>query len=235
MPIMGMSNASLTGQLYRKKGARRRDAAFTIHQFTNTVAGILTPVVVGQIGLGNYHIGFATAIFLTQYRFFGPLVEAPIKPLPARERQRMFKGLAVGLAVLAMIIDVLVLTRHFSLNAIINVVTAFAFVVPLCFLDNLFSKKDLTARDHTHLRAFLWFFFAQIVMALGATLLTSAIAIFLDKTVNRVIFGITIAPGSLQVIYLVMDLITGPIFIILCTKTSAGAIQTTYKYGMGLL
>lgn len=57
----------------------------------------------------------------------------------------------------------------------------------------------------------------------------------LDKKVNRVIFGITIAPGSLQVIYLVMDLITGPIFIILCTKTSAGAIQTTYKYGMGLL
>lgn len=71
-----MSNASLTGQLYRKKDARRRDAAFTIHQFANTVAGILTPVVVGQIGLGNYHIGFATAILLTQYRFFGPLVEA---------------------------------------------------------------------------------------------------------------------------------------------------------------
>ena len=141
MPIMGMSNASLTGQLYRKKDARRRDAAFTIHQFANTVAGILTPVVVGQIGLSNYHTGFATAIFLTQYRFFEPLVEAPIKPLPARERQRMFKGLAVGLAVLAMIIDVLVLTRHFSLNAIINVVTAFAFVVPLCFLVTCSVKR----------------------------------------------------------------------------------------------
>lgn len=245
MPIMGMSNASLTGQLYRKEDARRRDAAFTIHQFANTVAGIITPVVVGQIGLSNYHIGFAVAgifallygaaIFFTQYRFFGPLGEAPIKPLSAQERQKILKGLVIGLVLLALVIAALVLTKHFNLNAIINAVTTFAFVVPICFLVNLFTKKDLTARDHTHLRAFLWFFFAQIVMALGATLLTSAIAIFLDKKVNRVIFGITIAPGSLQVIYMVMDLIAGPIFIFLWTKTRVGAIRTTYKYGMGLL
>lgn len=43
------------------------------------------------------------------------------------------------------------------------------------------------------------------------------------------IFGITIASGLLQAIYMVVDLIAGPIFIILWTKTSAGAIRTTYK------
>lgn len=96
---------------------------------------------------------YAAAIFFTQYRFFGPLGEAPIKPLSARERHRILKGLAVGLAVLVMVIVVLVLTRHSNLNAIINAVTTFAFVVLLCFLVNLFSKKDLAARDHTH----LWF------------------------------------------------------------------------------
>lgn len=245
MPIMGMSNASLTGQMYRKDDARRRDAAFTIHQFANTVAGIITPVVVAQIGLKNFHIGFAVAgvfallygasIFFTQYKFFGPLGEAPIKPLSKDESRRVLKWAGIVAVVVAAAIAILVVSGHFSLNSVINAVTTFAFIVPLCFLVNLFNKKDLTKRDHTHLRAFLWFFMAQIVMALSGTLLTSAIAIFLDKKVDRVVFGFTIAPGSVQVIYTVMDLIAGPVFIFLWTKTRAGKIRTTYKYSAGLL
>ncbi|GIP09594.1 MAG: MFS transporter [Paenibacillus macerans] len=87
LPIMGASNASLTGQLYRKADNGRRDAAFTIHTIANNIAGLIAPVLVGQIGMKNYHIGFliaAVAAFLygsgsvgTIYTVLG-LVLAPV-------------------------------------------------------------------------------------------------------------------------------------------------------------
>lgn len=245
MPIMGASNASLTGQLYKKEDNKRRDAAFTIHQFANTAAGIITPVLVGQIGLTNYHIGFAIAglfaflyaavIFFTQFKFFGPLGESPIKPLTKSESKKILKYLFIGALILIVVILALIKIKRFDLNSIISAVTTFAFIIPLWFIVSLFFKKDLTTKDHTHLLAFLWFFAAQIVMALGGTLLTSAIAIFIDQKINRIIFGFTIAPGSVTVIYTVLDLIAGPLFIYLWSKTRAGEIQTIYKYSLGLL
>ena len=193
----------------------------------------------------NYHIGFAVAgvfallyaatIFFTQFKFFGPLGEKPVRPLSHDESMKMLKWVGLGAIVVAIAIVVLVASGHFSLNSIINVVTTFAFVIPLWFLVNLFLKKDLTKRDKTHLHAFVWFFVAQIVVALGGTLLTSAIAIFIDQKVNRVVFGFTVAPGSVPVIYTVLDLIFGPLFIYLWTKTKLGNAQTTKKYSLGLL
>ncbi|MFR5079046.1 MAG: hypothetical protein ACLTDX_13950 [[Clostridium] innocuum] len=58
LPIMGASNASLTGQLYRSDDNGRRDAAFTMHAMANNMGGFLAPILIGTIGLQNYHAGF---------------------------------------------------------------------------------------------------------------------------------------------------------------------------------
>lgn len=245
LPIMGASNASLTGQLYAKNDNSRRDAAFTIHQFVNTAAGLITPVLVAQLGMRNYHWGFAIAaacaflymlvIILTQHRFFGPLGARPTKPLAPGQFKKIAAIAFLVMAAVLGTIALLVMKRIIGLNGFLNVITSLTFLIPIGFLLNLFRQKDLTDIDRRHMRPFLKLFCAQILIGLGGTLLTSAIAIFIDQKINRQFFGLTIAPGSIPTIYTILGLIAGPIFVYLYTKTRVRDIPIVKKYALGIL
>ncbi len=244
LPIMGASNASLTGQMYRKADDGRRDAAFTIHQVANTIAGLVTPLIVAQLGMKNYHIGFAIAaffaflygavIFFTQHKFFGPLGAKPVKPLEAGQFKKMALIFLVLMVVVFAVVIGLVLGGVIGLQGFLNVLTSFTFVIPIFFLSKLFRAKDLTDSDRRHLRPFLKMFIAQVVIGLGGALLTTAIAVFIDKKIDRQIFGFELAPGAVPTIYTVLGLIAGPVCIYLWTKTRAGKISTIKKYSVGL-
>ncbi|MFD1178236.1 peptide MFS transporter [Paenibacillus puldeungensis] len=245
LPIMGASNASLTGQLYRKTDNGRRDAAFTIHSIANNIAGLIAPVLVGQIGMKNYHVGFLIAaiaaflygavIFVTQHKFFGPLGEKPVKPLEEGKFGKIFFRFMLILVVLIGGIVALVLAKVISFQGVLNIITSATFIIPIAFLTNLLSKKDLTAHDRRRMKPFLKLFSAQIVMALCGSMLTSMVAIFIDKKIDRNIFGFELAPGSVGTIYTVLGLILAPVFVWLWTKTRATNIRTTHKYGFGIL
>ncbi len=245
IPIMGASNPSLTGQLYDKDDNQRRDAAFTVHQFANTAAGILIPVLVAQLGMKNYHIGFTVAgifallygatIFFTQYRFFGPLGEKPTMPLKPEEWKKVGFISIVIVAVAGGIVGGLIAAEKLSLHGFINIITTCTFLIPILFLAHLFLKKDLTRVDRRHFRPFMAFFLAQIIVALGGNMLTSAVAIFIDQKLERQFFGFTIAPGSVPIIYTILSLIASPIFIYLWTKMKSDKLQTVGKYGLGLI
>ncbi|MEC0233924.1 oligopeptide:H+ symporter [Paenibacillus kribbensis] len=245
LPIMGASNASLTGQLYRKTDNGRRDAAFTIHTIANNIAGLVAPVLVGQIGMKNYHIGFLIAavaaflygavIFFTQHKFFGPLGEKPIKPLEEGKFRKIFIRFMLVLIVLIGTIVALVLAEVISFQGVLNIITSATFIIPIVFLTNLLSKKDLTALDRRRMKPFLKLFAAQIVMALCGVMLTSTVAIFIDQKIDRKILGFEVAPGSVGTIYTVLGLVLAPVFVWLWTKTRATHIRTTYKYGLGII
>ncbi|WP_019913942.1 peptide MFS transporter [Paenibacillus sp. HW567] len=245
LPIMGASNASLTGQLYRKSDNGRRDAAFTIHGIANNIAGLVAPVLVGQIGMQNYHIGFLIAsiaaflygavIFVTQHKYFGTLGEKPVKPLEEGKFAKLFIRFMSIMVVFIGTIVVLVLNKVMSFQGVLNIITSATFIIPIVFLTNLMSKKDLTATDRRRMKPFLKLFSAQIVMALCGTMLTSTVAIFIDQKINRNIFGFELAPGSVGTIYTVLGLALAPVFVWLWTKTRATNIRTTYKYGWGIL
>ncbi|WP_339318732.1 oligopeptide:H+ symporter [Paenibacillus sp. FSL R10-2734] len=245
LPIMGASNASLTGQLYRKTDNGRRDAAFTIHQFMNTVAGVITPVIVGQIGMSNYHIGFGIAaffafmygavIFFTQHKFFGTLGAKPVSPLEKGQFKKIFSIFLAILVVILGIIAILIVAKVIALKGVLNIITSATFIIPIIFLTSLFRKKDLTDADRRHMKPFMKLFSAQVVMALCGTMLTSAIAIFIDRKVERNMFGFEIAPGSIPTIYTVLGLIAGPIFVYLYTKTKAKDVKIVNKYAIGVL
>lgn len=245
LPIMGASNASLTGQLYRKSDSGRRDAAFTIHTIANNIAGLVAPLLVGQIGMKNFHLGFLIAsaaaflygavIFFTQHKYFGPLGEKPIKPLEEGKFKTLLTRFLIIMLIFIGTIVVLVINGVMSFQGVLNIITSATFIIPIAFLTNLMRKKDLTARDKRRLKPFLKLFSAQIVMALCGTMLTSTVAIFIDQKINRHIFGIEIAPGSVGTIYTIFGLALSPVFVWLWTKTRATHIRTTFKYGLGIL
>ncbi|MBT2289984.1 MFS transporter [Paenibacillus albidus] len=245
LPIMGASNASLTGQLYRKSDNGRRDAAFTIHGIANNIAGLVAPVLVGQIGMKNYHIGFLIAavaafmygavIFFTQHKFFGTLGEKPVKPLEEGKFGKLFIRFMMIMIIFIGTIVALVLNKVISFQGVLNIITSATFIIPIVFLTNLMGKKDLTDLDRRRMKPFLKLFSAQIVMALCGTMLTSTVAIFIDQKIHRQILGFEVAPGSVGTIYTVLGLLLAPAFVWLWTKTRATNIRTTYKYGWGIL
>lgn len=244
-PIMGASNYSLTGQLYNKTDNKRRDSAFTIYGIVNSMAQLIIPALTAQIGLLNYHIGFAIggvfallyglAVFVTQHKFFGTLGAKATRPLNDEEKKR-FSIIAI-IVVLVVIIGAISIAifKFVSFSTVMTTISGLAFIIPIVFLFNLFHKKTLLPSDKQHLKSFLWFYMGQVLYFLGTTLLSTSVLVFIDTKVERNFFGITIAPGSIQTIYAILGLIIGPSILFIWNKTKLGNLNTVLKYSMGLL
>ncbi|WP_077611566.1 peptide MFS transporter [Clostridium sp. Marseille-P2415] len=244
LPIMGASNSSLTGQLYRNGDSGRRDAAFTIHTVANNIAGLVTPVVIGFIGQHNYHIGFLISsaaalmygltILLTQHKFFGTIGDKPVNPVSVKDLKKI-SVIAISILVTAvLLITGLVLKKVISFDGIMNIVVTFTFIIPIIFLTNLVRKKDISQADRNRLNPFLKLFLIQIVIALTGTMTSTAIAVFTEAKVNRVLFNITFAPATFTSVSQAYGLILSPVFVWLWTNTKASRVKTTYKFGTGI-
>ena len=244
LPIMGASNSSLTGLLYHREDSGRRDAAFTIHTVANAIAGVIAPVLVGNLSANNYHIGFAIGaawalaygliIFVTRNKFFGTIGEKPVNPLSKAEAKK-FAIIAIAVAVVgAAVIGGTAAMKILSFDGIVNVLTTAAFIIPIVFLIQLFHNKKISSEDHKRLPAFLKLWLVQVIVMVASSMISSAVAVFLDAKVNRSFLGYEFAPATFTSIYNVFGLIAGPIFVWLWTATKAQKIRTSKKFAIGI-
>lgn len=245
LPIMGASNNSLTGQLYRNNDSARRDGAYTIHTVANAISGVIAPVLVGFIGESNYHIGFAigaawalaygAVIFFTRNKFFGNIGAKPVNPLTKEEAKKVGLIAAIVVVVAGAAIALALMTGYLTFNSVINVLTTATFIIPILFLFKLFTNKKISTSDRKKLVPFLKLFCAQVVVATSAVMITSAFAVFLEAKVDRNMLGIEFAPATFTSIYNVFGLILGPVFVYLWTKTRVGKIATSKKFSAGIM
>lgn len=245
LPVMGASNNSLTGQLYRAEDSARRDGAYTIHTVANAVSGVIAPVLVGFIGESNYHIGFAigaawalayaAVIFFTRNKFFGTIGEKPVNPLTKEEAKKMGLIAVIVLVVGGAVIGGTVVAGVLTFDGVINVLTTATFIIPILFLYKLFNNKKISTQDRKKLVPFLKLFCAQIIVATSAVMITSALAVFVEAKVDRNFMGITFAPATFTSIYNVFGLVLGPIFVFLWTKTKVGQVSTAKKFSAGIM
>lgn len=244
LPIMGASNMSLTGQMYDKNDSGRRDAAYTIHTVANAIAGVVAPILVGNLSANNYHIGFAIGsvwalaygfiIFITRNRFFGTIGAKPSNPLSKSESRR-FIIIAVCIAVAGLLVfGITSATGILSFDGVINVLTSASFIIPIYFLAQMFHNKNVQGEDRKRLPAFLKLWLVQVVVMVASTMISSAVAVFLEAKVDRVLMGYEFAPATFTSIYNVFGLITGPIFVWLWTATRAQYIKTSKKFAIGI-
>ena len=245
LPIMGASNASLTGLLYRREDSGRRDAAYTIHTIANAIAGVIAPVLVGTISSENYHIGFAIGsvwallyglvIFVTRNKFFGTIGEKPANPLTKEEGKKV--GIIALIVVVAgiAIIAITAATGTLSFEGIVNILASAAFIIPIFFLTKLFTNKKIAKEDHAKLPSFFKLWLIQVVVATSAVMVTSAIAVFVEAKVDRTFLGFEFAPATFTSIYNIFGLIIAPVCVWLWTATRAQYIKTTKKFAVGLL
>lgn len=245
LPIMGASNPSLLGMLYRRGDHARRDAAYTINNTMNAVSGIIAPVLVGNLAADNYHLGFAigavwalaygAVIYFGRNRFFGSIGEHPARPL-SKEEAKKVGTIAVAVIVAAVvIIATTVYLNMLTFESIIGALTTVSFIIPLIFLVKLFSNKKISDVEHANLIPFLKLWIIYVVVMTASTLITSAIAVFVEAKVDRMLLGFEFAPATFTSIYNVFGLVAGPIFVWLWTTKLGKRIDTTKKFGLGII
>ena len=216
LPIMGASNASLTGLLFHRKDGRR-DGAFAMHNIANNIAGFITPVIAAQLGLVNYHWGFligaiaaflyAAAIGLPGKAFFGSLGSKPSRPLSNVEKKK-YSLIGLGaLAVIAAAVLIAVGTGKASIGTLATTVSSFTFVIAIAFFVIIWRSKRIKGVERRRLGALSPIILMQIVIGVDYQLQGTTLLMFLDQRIDRNFFGIEIAPGSFNTIVAIVALL----------------------------
>ena len=192
LPIMGASNASLTGMLFHRKD-NRRDGAFAIHAIANNIAGFITPIISAQLGLINYHYGFAIGavaaliyaaiIGVPGNRFFGSLGSKPTRPLNSQERKRYGFGALGVLVAIGLVIAVLLITHKVSVNALASTVSSCTFVVAIAFFAVIWRSKRIVGVERRRLKAFVPIVIMQIVAGVDYAIQGTTLLMFLDQRI----------------------------------------------------
>lgn len=218
LPIMGASNASLTGLLFRRDDGRR-DGAFALHTIANNIAGFITPIIAAQLGLINYHYGFAigavaaflyaAAIGVPGGRFFGSLGEKPSRPLSRSEKKKYSIMTVVAVVVITVVVAIVVAAHKATIGSLANAISSCTFIVAIVFFAVIWNSKRIKGVDRTHVAAISPIIIMQIVIGVDYALQGTTLLMFLDQRINRNLFGIEIAPGSFNTIIGVFALIAG--------------------------
>ncbi|MGI6755725.1 MAG: peptide MFS transporter [Atopobiaceae bacterium] len=244
LPIMGSSNPSLLGMLYRRKDHARRDAGFTINNTMNAVSGAVAPILIGNLAADNYHLGFAVGavwallyglvIFVFRHKFFGDIGEHPARPLSKEEASKIGKIVAIVAVIAIVVLAVTISTNTLTFDGVINVLTTVSFIIPIAFLTQLFRNKKISAQEHANLKPFLHIWIIYVVVMIASTLINSAIAIFVDSQVNRTFMGFEFAPATFTTVYNIFGIIAGPVFVWLWATKFGRKVGTTEKFGAGV-
>ena len=245
LPIMGAANPSMTGLLYRSDDDGRRDAAFTIHNVANAITGMISPILIGFIGMSDYHLGFfisamaalayGLVILFTGKRFFGTIGEKPANPV-SREELKKAGLLFAGVVILLVAgIGITVSMGIMNFDGILNIITTFSFVIPIVFLYKMYTNKNITKEEHTKMKPFLKIWCVQCVVALSAVLLNTALAVFIEAKIDRNFMGIEFAPATFTSIYNLLGLVMGAFFVWVWGSTKFGKLKVTKKFSIGVL
>lgn len=244
LPIMGAANPSMTGLMYREEDDGRRDAAFTIHNVANTITGMISPILVGFIGMSDYHLGFflsalaalayGLVILFTGKRFFGTIGEKPANPVPKDELKKVLSIFAVVVLVGIGAILIAVNAGVMNFDGILNIITTFSFVIPIAFLYKMFTNKNISKEEHKKMTPFLKIWCVQCIVALSAVLLNTGLAVFIEAKINRTFMGIEFAPATFTSLYNLMGLVMGAVFVWIWGSTKAGKLKVTKKFSIGI-
>ncbi|AEB07456.1 hypothetical protein Corgl_1355 [Coriobacterium glomerans PW2] len=233
VPLMGQSNNSLTAQLYRKSDDARRDAAFTFHNIFNSIGGLLAPVVVGNISMLDYHIGFVIAaaaalgyaliILLFSHSCFGELGRAPVKPLDPGQLKRIGLITSAVVVLVVVVMAALISIGVMTFDRLLSLITTMAFLIPIAFFVRLFTNRDIPKTERRVFKPMSQLLAVQVFQALILAVTGSTNLIYMDQYLNRSFLGITFAPATFVSISAVFALVVSPVATYLWTATAFGS------------
>ncbi|GAC41746.1 peptide MFS transporter [Paenibacillus popilliae] len=239
------SNASsLVGDIYSEQD-NRRDAGFSIYYMGINLGGFLSPLVVGTVGMNNFHLGFALAaigmfiglvvFMVTRSKNLGLAGTVVVNPLSPAEKKKVFTILGVGVVVLAVLIVAAIAFGVLTFDTFIKLVGILGLLIPTLYFIVMYRSPKTTPVERSRVIAYIPLFIASImfwaIQEQGSTILAN----YADKRTQLEFAGIHISPAWFQSLNPLFIIILAPVFAWLWVKLGNRQPTIPKKFSLGLL
>ncbi|MCO6543152.1 MAG: peptide MFS transporter [Lactobacillus sp.] len=244
--------SEMVGGLYSENDPRR-DAGFSIFVMGINIGSLIAPIVVGQAWKSfNFHVGFSLAAIgmffgLITYYFQGKKylpdnsLQAP-DPLSDAEKKKLYKRVAICLAVVIVIFAILFAVHAVNLTNIITLFTILGVALPIAYFVIILSSQKVTKVEKSRVRAYIALFIAAVIFwaieEQGSTVLGLFVANNTQLNVNLNFLGLhldKLVPSWFQSLNPLFIVLYTPIFAWLWTKLGKKQPSSPAKFWMGLV
>ncbi|WP_339318370.1 peptide MFS transporter [Paenibacillus sp. FSL R10-2734] len=236
--------SSIVGEIYSEND-NRRDAAFSIFYMGINLGGFLSPLVVGAVGMNNFHLGFSIAAVgmfiglvvyvVTRTKNLGLAGTIVHNPIPAEQKKKLFTWIVIGLIVLAGLITIGILTGALTFSTFIKIVGVLGLLIPTMYFIVMYRSPKTTAVERSRILAYIPLFIASIMFWAIQEQTSTVLASFADKRTQLNFAGITISPAWFQSLNPLFIIALAPAFAWLWLKLGNRQPSIPKKFSLGLL
>lgn len=236
--------SSVVGEIYSEQD-NRRDAGFSIFYMGINLGGFLAPLLVGTIGMKNFHLGFglaAVGMFLGLVVFMatrsknlglaGTIVANPMSPA---EKKKAFAIIGAGAVVIAVLIAIAIPMGVLTFSTFIKLVGILGILIPTLYFVVMYRSPKTTPVERSRIIAYIPLFIASImfwaIQEQGSTILAN----FADKRTQLDFAGIHLSPAWFQSLNPLFIIIFAPVFAWLWVKLGNRQPTIPQKFSLGLL
>lgn len=236
--------SSIVGEIYSEQD-NRRDSAFSIFYMGINLGGFLSPLIVGAVGMNNFHLGFSIAAvgmfiglvvyIMTRTKNLGLAGTIVHNPIPADQKKKIFTWIGVGLVVLAILITIGILTGVLTFETLIKIVGVLGLLIPTMYFIMMYRSPKTTAVERSRILAYIPLFIASIMFWAIQEQTSTVLASFADKRTQLDFAGLHISPAWFQSLNPLFIITLAPIFAWLWLKLGNRQPSIPQKFSLGLL
>ncbi|MFI9387306.1 peptide MFS transporter [Kutzneria sp. NPDC052558] len=235
--------SNMVGGLYEEKD-RRRDAGFSIFYISTNLGAVVAPLVVGTLGQSyGYHVGFSVAavgmfIALVFYVYgrsrLGGVGDRPSNPLTPEERGKVLGRIGVGAAIVVVLGVIVVLAGWFSVDLVINVISALGIILPTAYFVTMIRSKQVNATERSRVIAYIPLFIASLFFWLIEEQGSVVLADYAANRTDLHIGDFTLLASWFQTLNPGFIVVLAPLFALMWTKLGPRQPSTVVKFSIGL-
>jgi len=236
--------SSIVGEIYSEQD-NRRDAAFSIFYMGINLGGFISPLIVGAVGMNNFHLGFSIAAvgmfiglvvyLVTRTKNLGLAGTIVRNPIPAEQKKKLFTWIGIGLVVLAVLVTIGILTGVLTFETFIKIVGVLGLLIPTMYFIVMYRSPKTTAVERSRILAYIPLFIASIMFWAIQEQTSTVLASFADKRTQLDFAGIHISPAWFQSLNPLFIIALAPAFAWLWLKLGNRQPTIPQKFSLGLL
>ncbi|WP_051462657.1 peptide MFS transporter [Haloglycomyces albus] len=225
--------STMVGKLYDGEGTSRRDAGFSIFYMGINLGAFLgqtvTPFLAGDT---RWHLGFSAAaigmaVGLIWYWLGWNKLEnagtAPTRPLSSEEKSKYGRLVGIVVAVVAALFGLWVASGTFDPSWLPNIITFAALAIAVWYFVTIFRQAgDVSASERSGMYTYIGLFLASVVFWMLYFQIFSSVMVFVDESVDRVLFGLELPAGVVTNMSTIFILAFSPVFAALWVKLGSG-------------
>ncbi|ETY75170.1 peptide ABC transporter permease [Lactiplantibacillus fabifermentans T30PCM01] len=237
--------SDMVGQLYSPED-RRRDAGFSIFVFGINLGSLVSPFLVGRIGLNvNFHLGFSLAAIgmffgLLQYYFDGKKTLSkdslyPTDPLQPGEMNKVVRRVILGVVGIGLILLLMFLMNALTLENVISLISILVILTPVAYFTLMLTSEKTNAEERSRVRAYIPLFIAAALFWAIEEQGSAVLALFAADRTRLDFLGLHLAASDFQSLNPLFIMIYTTPFVWLWTKWGKKQPSSPAKFATGLI